>query len=119
MRPPYGDQSLASHLAARRLGYEVVTWGLVGADWAENDAAAIARRILDGLHPGVIVLLHDTLASFEAEAYRARGATLAAVELVLANRPDWRFLTVPALLALGRARRRDRSRRRIRPISPP
>ena len=106
MRPPYGDQSLASHLAARRLGYEVVTWSLVGADWAENDGTAIARRILDGLHPGVIVLLHDTLASFEAEVYRDRGAMLAAVETVLATRPDWRFLTVPELLTHGRPRRR-------------
>ena len=91
----------------------VVTWSLVGADWAENDGAAIAGRILDGLHPGVIVLLHDTLASFEAEAYRDRGAMLAAVETVLAARPDWRFLTVPELLALGGRGGATGSRRRI------
>jgi peptidoglycan/xylan/chitin deacetylase (PgdA/CDA1 family) len=106
MRPPYGDQSLASHLAARRFGYTVVTWGVVGADWAEDDGAAIAGRILGGLHPGAIVLLHDTLASFTAEACRDRGPMLAAVETVLAARPDWRFLTVPGLMALGPPRRR-------------
>ena len=105
MRPPYGDQSLASYLVARRLGYTVVTWSLVGADWAENDGDTIAGRILDGLHPGVIVLLHDTLASFGAEAYRDRGPMLAAVDAVLTVRPDWRFLTVPALMALGKPRR--------------
>lgn len=106
MRPPYGDQSLASHLAARRLGYTVVTWGVVGADWAEDDGATIAGRILDGLHPGAIVLLHDTLASFTAEACRDRGPMLEAVEAVLTARPDWQFLTVPGLLALGPPRRR-------------
>ena len=88
------------------LGYTVVTWGVVGADWAEDDGAAIAGRILGGLHPGAIVLLHDTLASFTAEACRDRGPMLAAVEAVLAARPDWRFLTVPGLLALGPPRRR-------------
>jgi peptidoglycan-N-acetylglucosamine deacetylase len=106
MRPPYGDQSLASYLAARRFGYTVVAWSVVGADWAEDDGPAIAGRILEGLHPGAIVLLHDTLASFQSEACRDRGPMLAAVEAVLAARPDWRFLTVPELMALGPPRRR-------------
>jgi peptidoglycan/xylan/chitin deacetylase (PgdA/CDA1 family) len=106
MRPPYGDQSLKSHLAARASGYTVVTWGVVGADWAGDDGAAIAGRILGGLHPGAIVLLHDTLADFESEACRDRGPMLEAVETVLAARPDWRFLTVPELMALGPPRRR-------------
>lgn len=106
MRPPYGDQSLASHLAARRLGYAVITWSLVGADWAQDDGGVIAGRILEGLHPGAIVLLHDTLASFESEACRDRGPMLAAVGAVLATRPDWAFLTVPELMKLGPPRRR-------------
>lgn len=106
MRPPYGDQSLASHLAARRLGLTVTAWSVVGADWEDDDGATIAGRVLAGLHPGAIVLLHDSLASWGAERFRDRGPTLAAVAAVLAARPDWRFLTVPQLLALGRPRRR-------------
>ena len=39
-------------------------------------------------------------------AYRDRGAMLAAVEALLVARPDWRFVTVPALLTRGRPRRR-------------
>ena len=106
MRPPYGDQSLVSHLAARRFGYTVVAWSVVGADWAEDDGPAIAERILEGLHPGAIVLLHDTLASFQSEACRDRRPMLAAVEAVFVARPNWEFLTVPELLKLGPPRRR-------------
>jgi peptidoglycan/xylan/chitin deacetylase (PgdA/CDA1 family) len=106
MRPPYGDQSLASYLAARRAGYEVVAWSVVGADWAADDGPTIAGRVLEGLHPGAIVLLHDTLASFGEDGFRDRGPMLAAVETVLTARPDWRFVTVPELQALGAPRRR-------------
>jgi peptidoglycan/xylan/chitin deacetylase (PgdA/CDA1 family) len=106
MRPPYGDQSLASHLAARRLGLLPVAWSVVGADWADDDGPAIAGRLVAGLHPGAILLLHDSLASYAEERHRDRGPTLEAVGRLLAARPDWRFLTVPELLGLGRPRRR-------------
>lgn len=106
MRPPYGDQSLASHLIARRLGYTVVGWSLVAADWLDHDGEVLAARMLDGLHPGAIVLLHDSLASWADERHRDRSPMLDAVGRVLAAQPDWRFLTVPELTALGRPRRR-------------
>lgn len=106
MRPPYGDQSLASYLAARRLGYRVIAWSVVGADWLDDDGQAIAARVLAGLRPGAIVLLHDSLCSYATESHRDRGPMLAAVAEVLAARPEWRFVTVPELLARGRPRRR-------------
>ena len=106
MRPPYGDQSFASYLAARRLGLGVVAWSVVGADWSDDKGATIAARILDGLHPGAIVLLHDSLASWGEDRFRDRAPTLAAVEAVLTAKADWRFVTVPELLGQGRARRR-------------
>ena len=106
MRPPYGDQSLASHLAARRLGLRVVAWSTVGADWSDDDGPTLAARVLEGLHPGAIVLLHDSLGSYREDRFRDRGPMLAAVEAVLAARPDWRFVTVPELMGRGRPRRR-------------
>jgi peptidoglycan/xylan/chitin deacetylase (PgdA/CDA1 family) len=106
MRPPYGDQSLASHRAARRLGLTPVAWSVVGADWADHAGPAIAGRLVAGLHPGAILLLHDSLASYAEERHRDRGPTLEAVGQLFAARPGWRFLTVPGLLALGRPRRR-------------
>jgi peptidoglycan/xylan/chitin deacetylase (PgdA/CDA1 family) len=106
MRPPYGDQSLASHLAARRQGLVVVGWSVDGVDWAGEPADAIAARVLEGLHPGAIVLLHDSLFSWLDPRFRERAATLAAVQRVLAAGTDYVFLTVPELLARGRPRKR-------------
>lgn len=37
----------------------MVTWEVQANDWKETDAARLARSILDQVHPGAIVLLHD------------------------------------------------------------
>ena len=107
MRPPYGDQSLKSHLAARRLGHTVVAWSVVGADWADDGAAAIAARLVAGLHPGAILLLHDTLASYAEERHRdtrpdARGGR----DAFSPPRPDWALRHRARALTRGRPRRR-------------
>lgn len=106
MRPPYGDQSFASYLAARRQRLTPVVWSVVGADWADDDGPTIAARLTGGLHPGAILLLHDSLGSFGDARHRDRGPMLAALDALLAARPDWRFVTVPALLSEARPRRR-------------
>ena len=106
MRPPYGDQSLASHLHCRRLGSGVVLWCAAGVDWDGAPAEAIEARLEAGLAPGAILLLHDTLMTWAAEGHRDRAPMRAALEGLLAGHPDWRFLTLPELLARGRPRRR-------------
>ena len=62
---------------------------------------AIAGRILAKLKPGGIVLLHDTLATFEDPAFQDRGPTMRALEILAAERPDWSFVTVSELLKAG------------------
>lgn len=106
MRPPYGHQDLATHLVAKALGYRVVIWNALGEDWRDDDAETIAGRILARVAPGSIVLLHDTLHTFEAERFRDRGPTVAAIGLLAARLPGWRFVTVPQLRASGRPRNR-------------
>jgi peptidoglycan/xylan/chitin deacetylase (PgdA/CDA1 family) len=59
-RPPYGQLTLASVLAARRLGLQTVLWSAWGKEWSETDPAAVIRRLEPGLRPGAILLLHDT-----------------------------------------------------------
>jgi peptidoglycan-N-acetylglucosamine deacetylase len=104
MRPPYGDQSLASYLHSRRLGHTVVTWSAVGLDWTDVPTAEIEARLVAGLGPGAILLLHDTLHSYIEERYRDRRPMRAALDGLLAARPDWGFVTLPDLLAAGRPR---------------
>lgn len=102
MRPPFGDATAAVNTTVRRLGYTMVIWNVSGEDWYDDDAETIARRILDRARPGAIVLLHDSLYNYVAEAYRDRAPTFAAVERVVQALPDWRFVTVSELTAFGR-----------------
>lgn len=102
MRPPYGDQTLRTHRIARRLGFRVVLWSVNGGDWRGEDADTLAGRLIARVGPGAIVLLHDSLQSFEDPAFRDRAPTFEAVGRLIAARPGHRFVTVSELLALGR-----------------
>ena len=106
MRPPYGQQSLKSYLHARSLGYRVVGWNGAGVDWQGDDAATLAERLLDRIGPGAILLMHDSLCTYDDERYRDRGPTVAACEMLMARLADYRFVTVTELLRHGRAMNR-------------
>ena len=103
MRPPYGHQDLRTHRVARRLGYRPVFWNVSGEDWQGTDAETIAGKVLDKAGPGSIVLLHDSLCTFEDPAFRDRAPTIAAVEMIIERRPGYRFVTVSELLRRGAA----------------
>lgn len=60
-RPPYGAQSVASYLAARRAGLEVVVWSADADDWTDRSVEQVVRAGLDGLDAGGILLLHERL----------------------------------------------------------
>ncbi len=60
-RPPHGSHTpFMSHVVADH-GMTMVTWDASAGDWATTDAHLVARRILDGVRPGSIILLHDGL----------------------------------------------------------
>ena len=104
-RPPYGHQSRASRLSALRLGYTVVAWSHHAFDWLEHDAAFFGERLESQLRPGGIFLLHDNLYRITDARLDARGELLSALDAFLARRRDYRFVTVPELLARGRVER--------------
>lgn len=89
-RPPYGILTTAALAYARRAGWQTVLWRRDGQDWDERATPdSIATRILRGLEPGDIILLHD------ADHYSAPGS--------------WRHtVRAGALLAAGLQRRRLR-----------
>lgn len=103
-RPPFGHQSVASHLDAWRLGYQVVAWNLGAEDYRGEDAETLAERVKRGLRPGSIVLLHDGLCSTSDLSFCDREPTIRAIDLLLEERAStFRFVTVPELLRMGRA----------------
>jgi peptidoglycan/xylan/chitin deacetylase (PgdA/CDA1 family) len=102
-RPPYGEQGLAARLDAMRRDYKVVLWDVVAEDWRDDAAEALLARVLRRLRRGSIVVFHDTLYRTTDERFRDRAPMRAALEKLLWQlSPDYRFVTVPQLLRLGR-----------------
>lgn len=59
-RPPFGVTNPAVAAAVRAGGYQAVGWSLRAFDTRRRVSRdRIRRRLLRGLHPGAVVLLHD------------------------------------------------------------
>jgi peptidoglycan/xylan/chitin deacetylase (PgdA/CDA1 family) len=94
----YGPQviSVAGELGMRCVGWSVMAW-----DWGRPPAGVIQRRILHGVGPGGVTLLHDgqdTDAFPEAD----RSHTVAAVSDIISSlkASGYGFLTLPELMDL-------------------
>jgi len=59
VRPPHGfkDSSVLEQVAALHL--RAVNWSVLPKDWTKPGVDVIVRRVVDGVEPGSIVLLHD------------------------------------------------------------
>lgn len=101
-RPPKGHQSPASRLDALFCGYTVVCWSLAADDWTEQRPDRMASRLIRGLGPGEIVLLHDGLRDPPSPEAADRSATLEAVEMVLDRvGGDYSFVSLEEMLELA------------------
>lgn len=79
-RPPYGELSLATLVAARHLELRPVLWSVWGKDWRAGETGeSVAARVLGAVVPGATVLLHDSDCTSAPGSWRA---TLAALPLV-------------------------------------
>lgn len=59
LRPPGGQCGEGMCQAARSLGLAVLNWSLDSKDWATDDAAAIAERVVSRAKDGDVILMHD------------------------------------------------------------
>jgi peptidoglycan/xylan/chitin deacetylase (PgdA/CDA1 family) len=103
-RPPFGRQNVAARMDARLLRYQVIAWSLTVEDWHDGDAEHMAAQLIEGVCPGTIVLLHDSIfrAEIDQRIQYDRRPLIRAVELFLEQRSKaMRFVTVPELLARG------------------
>jgi peptidoglycan-N-acetylglucosamine deacetylase len=101
-RPPYGHQSIGSHIDAHRLGYQVIGWDVSGGDWSDKSAEWMAERMISRIRKGSILILHDRLSCAPNQAYFDRLPMIEALRLVLTRYKQYRFVTIPELLRLGR-----------------
>jgi peptidoglycan/xylan/chitin deacetylase (PgdA/CDA1 family) len=112
VRPPYGEQSLASRLDLLLMGYDVILFNREVGDWCEPNAEPMARALTRWVQPGDIVCLHDALywnrsnalvPKLTAQPHVDRDAMLSALERYLDQvNGRLRFVTVPELLKRGR-----------------
>ena len=66
-RPTYGAIGMAAMLACRLSGLEVVIWTAWARDWFDAPPQVVADRAINALHPGAVVLLHDTTDDAQAQ----------------------------------------------------
>lgn len=60
-RPPMGKYSKNSLIRTKDLGYKTIFWSFAYKDWLIDDQPSeeyAVEKILDGAHPGAIMLLH-------------------------------------------------------------
>jgi peptidoglycan/xylan/chitin deacetylase (PgdA/CDA1 family) len=93
-RPPQGVIDAAAADRARRLGMLSILWSVDPRDWTTPGTDTIVERVLAGVRPGGIVLLHD--------AGGPRAETIAALPRIVAalRARHYTFVTVPELLRL-------------------
>jgi peptidoglycan/xylan/chitin deacetylase (PgdA/CDA1 family) len=60
-RPPHGEHTPFMSWVLARKHMTMVGWDTSAADWATKNAHTVARRILERVRPGSIVVLHDGL----------------------------------------------------------
>jgi peptidoglycan/xylan/chitin deacetylase (PgdA/CDA1 family) len=58
-RPPRGEVTTATLLAAREAQVDLALWSLSRGDAPDSDSAGIARHLIRTVHPGAVVNLHD------------------------------------------------------------
>jgi peptidoglycan/xylan/chitin deacetylase (PgdA/CDA1 family) len=97
----YGPQVIST---AAELGFHCVGWSVMAWDWNRPAPDVIRHRILRGVRPGGITLLHDgqDTAAFPVAD---RSHTIAAVPEIVRSLKEggYRFLTLPELRALDGA----------------
>lgn len=98
-RPPRGLYSESVRKIVEEKGYQMVLWSISGMDWSGVPAERIARRVVNRIHPGAIILLHDSGALLKSEG-GSRLNTVKAVELIIDRLLEmgFEFVTVSELI---------------------
>lgn len=91
LRTPGGQHTDTIRKCAADANLALIHWSVDPKDWATRDSALVYRRIIEQVHDGDVILLHDMSDS-------SVQAALAAVDTLQAQ--GYRFLTVSQLAML-------------------
>ncbi|MCX4683408.1 polysaccharide deacetylase family protein [Kitasatospora purpeofusca] len=96
LRPPYGGRSPELLTAVAGSGLTTALWDVDAKDWSRPGAEVVAERVLSGVGPGSVVLMHDgggdrsqTVAALPEviTGLRRRGYRIVGLDELLAARP--------------------------------
>lgn len=94
-RPPYGFlyNELVEKLA--EMQYLIIGWSVDSLDWQEDPPEVIASNVLDNVHPGAVILMHDG-ADWDGD----RTNTIESLRQIIPTLQEqgYEFVTVPELL---------------------
>lgn len=79
-RAPHGQHTPLLTRVVGDHGMTLVGWDVSAGDWKTKDARLVAHRILDGVEPGSIIVLHDGL---DGSVTADRSVLVRAVPLIL------------------------------------
>jgi peptidoglycan/xylan/chitin deacetylase (PgdA/CDA1 family) len=95
MRPPYGaTNQRVKELIFSEFGYPTIMWSVDPQDWRKPGVSVVTSRLVEGAHPGAILLAHD----IHASTVDAMPATF---DRLLAK--GYRFVTVSQLMNIEKA----------------
>lgn len=77
-RPTWGLCNLVTLFSKRCATHQLVTWSVMVGDWKRTPSEILLKRILNKLHPGAIIVLHDSDETFGAD----EGAPRSVIELM-------------------------------------
>ncbi len=98
MRPPYGNLYDSQRLMLHQVrGMPTVLWSIDTLDWQRPGSSVVSRRVVNGSHPGGVILAHD----IHTATVRAMPAALDGV-----TGRGFRFVTVSELIGWPRWDRR-------------
>lgn len=99
-RPPKGMWDGDTFVAALAAGYHMILWTVALEHHTAKTPQAMAQRVIERIHPGMIILAHDGEPCHPVD----REKTMKALPLLVAGlrKKGYRFVTVPELLRLAR-----------------
>lgn len=92
-RAPAGLRNMFLDHALNRLGLQLASWSVRGFDTSTGDTGTVRNRLLKGLRPGSILLMHDGNAARTAEGLPIIIAVLPEI-LASAKESGLRFVTL-------------------------
>lgn len=98
-RPPKAWLTAEEKRKVKEMGYEIILWSLNSKDWVTFHDKQITSYILRHIHPGDIILFHDSGGVFTAEG-GSRKQTVKTIPRLVRKLKEkgYRFVTISELL---------------------